>query len=64
MGDFSASLDGRVLYGVGLAMKLHCFMDMDKAKGKKPHIEFGFFLKTESGLDATLKGSLGEAPST
>ena len=64
VGDFSASLDGRVLYGVGLAMKLHCFMDMDKAKGKKPHIEFGFFLKTESGLDATLKGSLGEAPST
>ena len=64
VGDLSASLEGRVIYGVGLAMKLHCFMDMDKAKGKKPHIEFGFFLKTESGLDATLEGSLGIAPST
>lgn len=36
VGDFSASLDGRVLYGVGLAMKLHCFMDHGQGEGEKP----------------------------
>lgn len=64
VGDLSASLEGRVVYGIGFGMKLHCFMDMDKTKGKKLHIEFGFFLKTESGLNTTLEGSLGEVPSS
>lgn len=59
--DWSASLDGKIIYGVGFAMKIQCYIDIDRINKKDSQIELDFSLKTESRLNAEIEGELGNS---